>query len=82
MKPEKELSESSKLASQTMFKEFLSCKHGLMPKFQELASRDSDLKELYKYVKTLKNQSWEYHQKEPEPQDLPMKDRPPGSAGH
>lgn len=79
LNPEKELAESTKLVSETVFKDFLSKKHGLMPKFDKLSDNESELSALYGYIKTLKNQSWEYPQKEPGPKDAPMKDRAPSN---
>ncbi len=80
LKPEKELVESSKLVSKSSFKHYLSDKHGLMPVFKELASNEQELDELYRYVKTLKNQDWEYTEPEGPRNNLPMKDSAPDSG--
>lgn len=77
LNPEKQLAESTKLTTRSIFREFLSSKHGIMPMFQDIAGNDRDLKDLYGYAKSLKNQSWEHPQVEPQPQEPPMKDSAP-----
>src|SRR4030095_3108746 len=77
IKPEKDLITSSKLASESLFKEFLKEKHGYMPAFPEVAAQDKDLHALYKYVRKLKAQSWEYEPATPEiKQDPEEMERP------
>jgi len=66
IKPEKEIITSAKLGSESIFKDFLKEKHGYMPAFPEIASQEKDLHALYKYVRTLKGQSWEFEPSEPE----------------
>lgn len=77
LKPEKHLAESSKLVSEGVFAEYLSEKHGLMPKFNKISDNENELRELFAFSKTLKDQSWEYPLKGPGPQDLPMRESKP-----
>ncbi|HEY9870911.1 MAG TPA: c-type cytochrome [Candidatus Obscuribacterales bacterium] len=66
IKPDKEIVTSSKLASESLFQQYLSEKHGYMPAFPDIAAKDRDLRALYKYVRRLKMQSWAYEPKEPD----------------
>lgn len=65
IKPEKELVRSEKIATQKIFKEFISKKHGVMPPFEDLANNSNSVKDLYHFVKQLKISSWEYPMEEP-----------------
>lgn len=65
IKPEKELVRSEKIATQKIFKEFISKKHGVMPPFEELANNSNNVKDLYHFVKKLKISSWQYPMEEP-----------------
>jgi mono/diheme cytochrome c family protein len=81
IKPEKPIIASTKLISRNAFKEFLTEKHTIMPRFEAIANNEKDLKDLYAFVKKLKHQSWEYDQKEFRPAESPMKEpQPPQQA--
>lgn len=66
VKEGKDIVTSKNIASLTEFENFLREKHGLMPAFPHIANNKDLVQPLYKYVKTLKDQDWEY---EPEASD-------------
>lgn len=70
IKPEKELTKSDKIVSEKVFREFLSEKHGLMPAFRDLVKDEETCGDLYRFVKKLKNQTWDY-EPEAEKQEKP-----------
>lgn len=65
IKPKKPISRSDKLESEEIFQEFLRQRHGVMPEFPQIANDEHTLKSLYRFVRKLKNQSWQYPE-EPE----------------
>lgn len=65
IKPKKPISRSEKLESEEIFQEFLMQRHGVMPEFPQIAKDEQLVKSLYRFVKKLKNQSWQYPE-EPE----------------
>lgn len=73
LKPGKDIVVSSKLASLSEFKEFLSEKHGMMPAFPQIAEDESIANALYLYAKKLKNQPWNY-----EPEGIEKQEKQPG----
>lgn len=52
--PEKKIVNSKNLASKSKFRAFLSGQHAQMPPWKTIISNDSDLTQLYEYVKKLK----------------------------
>ncbi|HEY9732570.1 MAG TPA: cytochrome c [Drouetiella sp.] len=52
--PDKKIVNSDKIASEAVFKAFLSGQHAQMPPWKTIVRRDSDLKALYAYVRQLK----------------------------
>jgi mono/diheme cytochrome c family protein len=52
--PDKKIVNSDKIASQSVFKAFLSGQHAQMPPWKTIVGSDSDLKALYVYVRKLK----------------------------
>lgn len=77
IKPDKELVKSEKLVSKTVFQQYISKKHGVMPPFTQLADDEKSVKDLYKYVRTLKQQSWAYEMNEPKNPEVEMKEPKP-----
>jgi mono/diheme cytochrome c family protein len=65
IKPDKALVRSEKLASQKIFKDFISQKHGVMPPFEDLANDPVDVKDLYHFTRKLRVSSWDYPMKTP-----------------
>lgn len=81
IKPDKELVTSEKIASRTIFKNFIGKKHGVMPSFSEIADDDRNVKDLYTFVRKLKQQTWTFPLQEPESKDPePKEPQPPGDA--
>ena len=81
IKPGKDIVVSTKISTVKEFKAFLSEKHGLMPSFEFIAEDDTVLRSLHKYVKTLKNQDWQYEPEGIERTPIPSKqDKKPGQA--
>ncbi|MBX9671431.1 MAG: hypothetical protein K2X93_27830 [Candidatus Obscuribacterales bacterium] len=61
IKPRKDIVTSEKIANLRQFEKFLSERHGLMPDFRSIAADKKVLSSLFRYVKTLKDQEWEYY---------------------
>ncbi len=61
LKPRKDIVTSNKINNLKEFEKLLSEKHGLMPAFPQIIANKKVLASLFKYVKTLKDQVWEYY---------------------
>lgn len=82
IKPDKELVKSEKLVSKLAFKQYISKKHGVMPPFSAIADDDKSLKDLYQYVRKLKQQSWSYEMSEPQNPEVEMKEPKPADGSN
>lgn len=60
VKEGKDIVTSKNISTLTDFENFLREKHGLMPAFPLIANNKDIVQPLFKYVKTLKDQDWEY----------------------
>lgn len=76
--PEKGITSSTKTVSREVFKDFLDEKHGLMPAFKEVSEDATELEALYRFVRKLKHQNWEYEppEKDKPRLDIEMKEQP------
>ncbi len=61
IKPGKDIVVSNKIQSVKLFGDFLREEHGVMPSFRRIADDKDVLVPLYKYVRTLKDQDWQYY---------------------
>ncbi len=61
IKPGKDIVVSTKILTLEEFQNFLTKEHGIMPAFPNLAKDKKLSVPLYRFVKTLKNQEWEYY---------------------